>query len=207
LVRSSARNVFALLALHRRTEFAGIPEETQRQWIRDASRGQPSGMPAAMTSRVPGTSVATAGKAQAAASSRPIGRPSQREERTNPCWREGFPNAVLEAEATGIPVITTQCTGSYDAVLPEVTGLLIPPGYPEAIRDAVLKLLRDPVRRQRMGAAARAWVLRHYAHERVLGLVAMFYRNLLQPAAAASPLTIRQLLDDDSVRHAVGAGQ
>jgi glycosyltransferase involved in cell wall biosynthesis len=124
-----------------------------------------------------------------------------------PSWREGFPNAVLEAAATGIPVITTECTGSRDSVLPEVTGLLIPPGYPEAIRDSVLKLLRDPLRRQRMGTAARAWVLKHYAHERVLGMVAMFYRSLLQPAAAASPLTIRQLLDDDSVRHAVDTGQ
>ena len=43
-----------------------------------------------------------------------------------PSWREGFPNAVLEAAATGIPVIATQCTGSSDAVIPEVTGLLVP---------------------------------------------------------------------------------
>src|ERR1039458_7732921 len=59
-----------------------------------------------------------------------------------PTWREGFPNVVLEAAATGIPVVTTQSTGSRDSVVPEVTGLLIPPGYPEAISEAVLKLLR-----------------------------------------------------------------
>jgi glycosyltransferase involved in cell wall biosynthesis len=44
-----------------------------------------------------------------------------------PTWREGFPNVVLEAAATGIPVITTVSTGSRDSVVPEVTGLLIPP--------------------------------------------------------------------------------
>ena len=74
-----------------------------------------------------------------------------------PTWREGFPNVVLEAAASGIPVVTTLCTGSRDSVVPEVTGLLIPPGYPEAISEAVLKLLRDPQRRRRMGVAARAW--------------------------------------------------
>jgi glycosyltransferase involved in cell wall biosynthesis len=64
-------------------------------------------------------------------------------------------------------------------VVPEVTGLLIPPGYPEAISEAVLKLLRDPARRQRMGEAARAWVVEHYANDRVLGLATAFYKSLL----------------------------
>jgi glycosyltransferase involved in cell wall biosynthesis len=95
-----------------------------------------------------------------------------------PTWREGFPNAVLEAAATGIPVITTICTGSRDSVVPEVTGLLIPPGYPEAISEAVLKLLRDPERRFAMGKAARAWVIEHFSNQRVLGLTADLYKTL-----------------------------
>ena len=84
--------------------------------------------------------------------------------------------------ATGIPVVTTISTGSRDSVVPEVTGLLIPPGYPEAIAEAVLKLLRDPERRVRMGKAARAWVLKHYVDERVLGLTVAYYKRLLEPA-------------------------
>lgn len=63
---------------------------------------------------------------------------------------------VLEAAATGIPVITMLSTGSRDSVVPEVTGLLIAPGYPEAISEAVLALLRDPERHSHMGKAARA---------------------------------------------------
>jgi glycosyltransferase involved in cell wall biosynthesis len=100
-----------------------------------------------------------------------------------PTWREGFPNAVLEAAATGIPVITTQCTGSRDSVVPEVTGLLIPPGYPAAIAEAVLKLLRNPERRRSMGKAARAWVCEHFGNEHVLGLAATYYKSLLHEAA------------------------
>ncbi len=97
-----------------------------------------------------------------------------------PTWREGFPNAVLEAAATGLPVVTTLCTGSRDSVVPEVTGLLIPPGYPEAISEAVLKLMLNPEHRLRMGIAARRWVLEHYTNERVLGLLTSYYKSLLE---------------------------
>ena len=95
-----------------------------------------------------------------------------------PTWREGFPNVVLEASATGIPVITTESTGSRDSVVPEVTGLLILPGYPEAICEAVLTLLQNPERRRNMGQAARAWILAHYAEENVLSRTVAFYKQL-----------------------------
>jgi glycosyltransferase involved in cell wall biosynthesis len=108
-----------------------------------------------------------------------------------PTWREGFPNVVLEAGATGIPVITTLCTGSRDSVSPEVTGLLIPPGYPEAISEAVLKLLSDPARRQRMGESARGWVCMHFADERVLQLATSFYKSVLKPKPPANRLGAR----------------
>ena len=96
-----------------------------------------------------------------------------------PTWREGFPNAVLEAAATGLPVITTESTGARDSVLPEVTGLLIPPGYPDAIYEAVMKLIRDPQRRRRMGQSARAWILEHYVESRVVGMTVDYYKSLL----------------------------
>jgi len=96
-----------------------------------------------------------------------------------PTWREGFPNVVLEAASSGIPVVTTLSTGSRDAVVPEVTGLLIPPGYPEAISEALLQLLRNPERRGRMGKEARAWVLDYYVNDHVLSLVVCYYLSLL----------------------------
>ena len=99
-----------------------------------------------------------------------------------PTWREGFPNVVLEAAASEVPVITTISTGSRDAVVPEVTGLLIPAGYPQAIAEALLRLLRDPGDRIRMGRAARAWVIERFVNGRVLGLTVSYYRTLLARA-------------------------
>jgi glycosyltransferase involved in cell wall biosynthesis len=97
-----------------------------------------------------------------------------------PTWREGFPNVVLEAAATGVPAVTTESTGARDSVVPEVTGLLIPAGYPGAIVEAVLALLRDAERRRRMGEAARAWVTEHFSDAHVLGLTVEFYKTLLE---------------------------
>jgi glycosyltransferase involved in cell wall biosynthesis len=97
-----------------------------------------------------------------------------------PTKREGFPNVVLEAAATGIPVITTESTGARDSVVPEVTGLLIPPGYPDAIVEAALRLLRDPTLRRQMGEAGRAWVVEHFSDARVLGLITEFYKSMLR---------------------------
>ena len=99
-----------------------------------------------------------------------------------PSLREGFPNVVLEAAATGIPVVGTLCTGSRDAVVSEVTGMLVPPGHPEAICEAVLRLLRDPDRRRQMGEAARVWAAENYENKRVLGLTVDFYQEMIAPA-------------------------
>jgi glycosyltransferase involved in cell wall biosynthesis len=99
-----------------------------------------------------------------------------------PTHREGFPNVALEAAASGLPIVTTESTGARDAVLPELTGLLIPPQYPKAIAEAALTLIHDEEKRRRMGIAARAWVLEKFAQEKVLRLAVEFYREMLADA-------------------------
>ena len=58
-----------------------------------------------------------------------------------PTWREGFPNAILEAAASGVPVVTTLVTGARDAVQHNRTGLLVPPGDCPALAAAIEQLL------------------------------------------------------------------
>jgi glycosyltransferase involved in cell wall biosynthesis len=96
-----------------------------------------------------------------------------------PSWREGFPNAVLEAAASGVPVVATTCTGSCDAVVPEVTGILVPPGYTAAIAEALLRLICDDQLRRRMGEAARRWAVEHFDQRRVLETMVGYYLRLL----------------------------
>jgi len=96
-----------------------------------------------------------------------------------PSMREGFPNVVLEASACGIPVITTLSTGAKDAVVPEVTGLLIPSGRPEAIVEASLRLLGDVELRRRMGSCGREWVMAQFSRKKVLDRNVRFYKELL----------------------------
>ena len=91
-----------------------------------------------------------------------------------PSWREGFPNVVLEAAASGVPVVATTCTGSCDAVVPEVTGLLVPPGHADAIAEAVLRLLGNDELRKGMSGAARRWAVEHFEQRLVLDMTVQF---------------------------------
>ncbi len=115
-----------------------------------------------------------------------------------PTWREGFPNAVLEAAATGIPAITTLSTGARDAVVPEVTGLLVPPGYPEAICEAVSRLLRKKEERMRMGNAARAWVCEHFVNHHILSLTVGFYKGIIGGGSPAISAVNREAVMDSA---------
>ncbi len=69
----------------------------------------------------------------------------------------------LEAMASARPVVSTDRGGPSETVVDGVTGFLAPPGDPSALAQRVLQLLRDPALRQRMGAAGREHVLRHFS--------------------------------------------
>ena len=77
--------------------------------------------------------------------------------------REGTPVAVLEAGATGIPVVATRHEGIVDAVVDGETGLLVDEGDTDGMAAAVTKLLTDPSRAQRLGQAARRRIEERYS--------------------------------------------
>lgn len=74
---------------------------------------------------------------------------------TLPSYREGLPVSVLEAMATGLPVVASDIRGCREAVVHGETGLLVPPRDAAALTEAVLALLENPEMARRMGRAGR----------------------------------------------------
>ncbi len=72
-----------------------------------------------------------------------------------PSRYEGLPTAVVEAMASGVPVVATAVNAVGDVVVPGETGLLVPPRRPELLADAIGYLLASPETAARMAAAAR----------------------------------------------------
>lgn len=68
---------------------------------------------------------------------------------------EGLSNAMLEAMASGLPVVTTAIAGHPEAVTEGIEGFLVPAKNPAALRQALAPLVRSPDLRRKMGAAAR----------------------------------------------------
>jgi glycosyltransferase involved in cell wall biosynthesis len=79
-----------------------------------------------------------------------------------PTLREGFPNVVLEASASGVPVITTDATGAIDSVIHGCTGYITPIGQPDALAAALASALANPAERQRLGTQGRAFVVSNF---------------------------------------------
>ena len=97
---------------------------------------------------------------------------------------EGFPNALVEAMAAGVPVVATAVGGNVDAVVDGVTGFLVPSRSPAQLASALAQLAEDRALRQRMGAAGRERARREFSEERVLASLESLYERLVRRPAA-----------------------
>ena len=81
---------------------------------------------------------------------------------------EGFGIAVMEASASGVPVLAGREAGLIDAVRDGETGLLVDPYCPTAVAEGLNRLLSDAALRRRMGAAGRRAVETYFNWDRVV---------------------------------------
>ncbi len=93
---------------------------------------------------------------------------------------EGMPNVLLEASATGLPIIATNVGGNREVVVDGKTGFLVLPKDPKALAQAMLRLMRMPEEeRQAMGKAAREHIEVNFSLDRVVDQWEALYRELL----------------------------
>ncbi len=85
-----------------------------------------------------------------------------------PSYFEGLPMSVIEAMLTGLPVVASDIEGPREQVVPEVTGLLVPPRQVAPLAAALRRLAADPALRAAMGGAGRSRALQLYDEAKVV---------------------------------------
>jgi glycosyltransferase involved in cell wall biosynthesis len=102
--------------------------------------------------------------------------PSVRDEAGNV---DGLPNVVLEALASGTPLVTTSAGGIGAVVTHEETALVVPERDPSAIAQAIVSLAGDPSRRAAIGARARALIRDRFGWSRTADRLEAAYDRAL----------------------------
>lgn len=92
---------------------------------------------------------------------------------------EGMPMVLLEAHAVGLPIVATDVGGNREIVLHGKTGFLVQPKTPNALAQAMLRLMElPPDERQKMGQAGRKHVVENFSIEHVVNIWEALYREL-----------------------------
>lgn len=104
-----------------------------------------------------------------------------------PSYREGFPKALLEAAACGLPLIATDVPGCREVVRSGDNGLLIAPRDAEAIVDAVDALLSTPAKALAMGVRAREIAVQEFSDDSVAAQTVDIYKSVCVEPVSSCP--------------------
>jgi len=97
--------------------------------------------------------------------------------------RDGIPNVLLEAMASGVPVVATQVSGIPELIDAERDGLLVEPNSPEKLADAIDRLLTQPELGERLASAARSKIEARFSVEDGARQLLELFRRAASPAA------------------------
>ncbi len=92
---------------------------------------------------------------------------------------EGLPVSILEAMASGVPIVATD-VGDIPYVVVEGTGLVVPAHQPTVLADAVCQLLQDPERMKAYGEQAKNHIDQHYTTEVWVDTLLTYYRDIIE---------------------------
>lgn len=108
-------------------------------------------------------------------------------------WDEPFSGGILEAMATGLPTIATSAGGTPEAVRHEENGLVVPPDNPQALADAIARLMREPALYARIGPCAADEVRTLWAFDAYVDRLESAYRAIVAGHAPGSPVDLTLL--------------
>jgi len=105
--------------------------------------------------------------------------------------QEGTPNVLLESQWLGCPVVSTKAGGAADAVSHDRTGLLLEVGDTDGLTEALLSLLLDRPRRERLSRAAPAFIAERFGLDRMVDETLAVYRQALRRDRTFVPTSYR----------------
>ncbi len=104
-----------------------------------------------------------------------------------PSFFEGLPLVAIESLAAARPIVATAVDGTPEVVRDGENGLLVPPGDPARLAEAICRILADPGWRQRLGRNGREWVLRHFTRERQVRETQDLYWRAFEQSSRCAP--------------------
>jgi glycosyltransferase involved in cell wall biosynthesis len=99
--------------------------------------------------------------------------------------RDGLPNVLMEAQAFGVPVLSTDVSGIPELVTHGENGWLVPQKNPRALATALRRLMEDAELRRRIGKAGAASVRQRFSSEPGIDFIAALLRKSLARREAA----------------------
>ena len=94
-------------------------------------------------------------------------------------YPEGMPKVICEALSCGLPVITTDTPGCRDAIIPNVTGLLVPTRDVDSLVNSILYLIADRSRLTKMSINARNFAIDNFDVSKIVLRHLEIYDSLL----------------------------
>jgi glycosyltransferase involved in cell wall biosynthesis len=99
---------------------------------------------------------------------------------------DNLPTVIMEAMATGLPVVSTNIGGIPEMIIDNETGFLVPPKSSSELSRAILLLLNDPEMAENMGKVGVLHIRQRFSIDRALHETEELYTSLLQNARQPS---------------------
>lgn len=99
-------------------------------------------------------------------------------------YQEAMATSLIQAMMAQTPVIATRTGGTPEVVRDGQTGILVPPGQPKALAEALRRVLRDPAAARRLAASAYDHVMRHHRQDTVTRQAEAIYESALRDTRA-----------------------